>query len=106
MMKKWAILSKILNRNNRKSVPSNMTIECNNKQAIAKHFNSQYIKQIVKGIKRSRSNGHGGIPLDLQKLISNFIADSLTLVINKSIRSGIFPNQLKIAKVSPIHLNL
>ena len=64
---------------------------------------SHNIKQIIKGIKTSRSNGHDGISSELLKLISNDIADSITLIINQSLKSGIFPNQLKIAKVTPIY---
>ena len=43
MKKTWAVLSEILNRKNRNSVPDNMTVngaECSDKQAIAEHFNS------------------------------------------------------------------
>ena len=36
-------------------------------------------------------------------MINNDIADSITLIINQPLKSGIFPNQLKIAKVSPIY---
>ena len=146
MKKTWAVLSEILNRKNRNSVPDNMTVngaECSDKQAIAEHFNSflasvgelnsknltehgdssyrdylseriesnfefrlvdsHNIKQIIKGINTSRSNGHDGISSELLKLISNDIADSITLIINQSLKSGIFPNQLKIVKVTPIY---
>ena len=43
MKKTWAVLSEILNRNSRNSVPDNMIIngvECCDKQAIVEHFNS------------------------------------------------------------------
>ena len=62
-----------------------------------------HIKQIIKGLKTSRSNGHDEISSELLKLISNDIADSITLIIYQSLKSGIFPNQLKIAKVTPIY---
>ena len=42
MKKTWAVLSEILNRNSRNTVPDNMIIngvECSDKQAIVKHFN-------------------------------------------------------------------
>ena len=65
---------------------------------------SHDLKQIIKGIKTSRSNGNDGISSELLKLISNDIADSITLIINHSLKSGIFPNQLKIAKVTPIYI--
>ena len=106
-------------------MPDNMIIngvECSDKQAIVKHFNSFFasvgelnsknifehgdssyrdylskriessfefrlvdshdVKQIIKGIKTSRSTGHDGISSELLKLISNDIADSITLIIN------------------------
>ena len=43
MKKTWAVLSDILNRDIRNSVPDNIIInglECSDKQAIAEHFNS------------------------------------------------------------------
>ena len=43
MKNTWAVLSEILNRNNRNSVPDNITVNCDeysDKQAIAEHFNS------------------------------------------------------------------
>ena len=43
---------------------------------------SHDVKQIIKGIKTSRSTGHDGISSELLKLISNDIADSITLIIN------------------------
>ena len=45
MKKTWAVLSEIPNRNNRNSVPDNMTVnvaECSNKQATAEQFNSLF----------------------------------------------------------------
>ena len=121
--KTWAVLSKILNRNSRNTVPDNMIIndvECSDKQAIVENFNSFFalvgelnsrnitehgdsscrdyllerikssfefclvdshdVKQIIKGIKTSRSNGHDGISSELLKLISNDIADSITRI--------------------------
>ena len=63
-----------------------------------------YIKQIIKEIKTSRSNWHDGISSELLKLISNDIADSITLIINQSLKYGIFPTQLKIAKVTLIYI--
>ena len=47
-------------------------------------------------MKTSQSNGHNGISSELLKLISNDFVDSITLTINQSLKSGIFPNQLKI----------
>ena len=49
MKKTWAVLSEILNRNSRNTVPDNMIIngvECSDKQAIVEHFNSFFLLQL------------------------------------------------------------
>ena len=53
--------------------------------------------------KTSRSRGHGRISSELLKLITGDISKCITLIINQSLHSGIFPDNLKIAKVTPIH---
>ena len=59
--------------------------------------------RIIKNIKLSSSNGHDGISSELLKLISDDISKCITLIINQSLMSGIFPDKLKIAKVTPIY---
>ena len=44
-----------------------------------------------------------GISSELLKLITGDISKCITLIINQSLHSGIFPDKLKIAKVTPIH---
>ena len=51
----------------------------------------------------SRSNGHDSISSELLKLVNIDISDCITLIINQFLRSGIFPDQLKIAIVTPIY---
>ena len=59
--------------------------------------------RIIKHIKISTNNlEHDGISSDLLKLITNDISKCITVIINQSLTSGIFPNSLKIAKVTPI----
>ena len=43
-----------------------------------------------------------GLSVKLLKLIKDDVASSITLIINQSFQSGIFPDKLKIAKVIPI----
>ena len=61
------------------------------------------ILRIIKNIKTSHSRGHDGISSELFKLIAGDISKCITLIINQSLHSGIFPDKLKIAKVTPIH---
>ena len=56
---------------------------------------------VIKSLKNS-SAGYDDVPASIaQKLIISYIK-SLTYLINKSIAKGIFPSELKIAKVIPI----
>ena len=54
-------------------------------------------------MKTSHSRGHDGISSELLKLIADDISKCITLIINQSLHSGIFPDKLNIAKVTPIH---
>ena len=58
--------------------------------------------RMIKNVKLLNSKGHDGISSDLLKLLGNAISKSITLIINQSLRTGIFPDKLKIAKVIPI----
>ena len=50
----------------------------------------------------SHSKGYDGLSAEHLKLINKDISKCLTLIINQSLNSGIFPDKLKIAKVTPI----
>ena len=45
----------------------------------------------------SMSNGHDGISSELLKLVNDDISSCITLIINQSLTTGIFPDKLKIA---------
>ena len=54
-------------------------------------------------MKPSYCCGHDNISNNTLKLIANEVSPSLTLIINQSLSTGIFPDSLKAAKVIPIH---
>ena len=58
--------------------------------------------RIIKNTKISTSKGHDCISSELLKSITNDISKCITVIINQLLTSGIFPNSLKIAKVTPI----
>jgi hypothetical protein len=53
-------------------------------------------------LKISRSEGVDGINISIVKACIDLIALPLSTIFNKSISTGIVPNQLKIAKVIPV----
>ena len=59
--------------------------------------------RIIKKIKLSKSKGHDGVSTELLKLINNDISNYITLIINQSLTSCIYPDSLKVAKVTPIY---
>ena len=61
------------------------------------------ISRIINSFKRKSSSGHDGITTSLIKDTNQDIAIALTIVINKSINTGIVPESMKLAKAIPIY---
>ena len=55
----------------------------------------------MKSLKNS-SAGYDGIPASIAKQLINSYIKPLSYLINKSISDGIFPTELKLAKVIPV----
>ena len=53
-------------------------------------------------LRTKNSTGIDGISVKLLKSLSSALINQLTLIINQSLVTGIFPNKLKIAKVLPL----
>ena len=49
------------------------------------------------------SNGYDGISSELLKLVNDDISSCITLIINQSLNTGIFPDELLLAKVTPVY---
>ena len=64
--------------------------------------NASEVTNIVLNFKNKLSFGFDNIPVSILKCSMFSIAEPLAAVINDSLSSGIFPDQLKIAKVCPI----
>ena len=60
------------------------------------------IEEVLKNLKTKKSSGQDGISSTLLKSFDGQITNVLTLIINQSLSTGIFPNKLKIAKVVPV----
>lgn len=65
--------------------------------------NKDIVLRTITQLKSSYSCGHDSISNNTIKIIKNEISECLALIINQSFRTAIFPTQLKIAKVVPIH---
>ena len=68
-----------------------------------KHVSTSEVFGVLKRLKPKLSTGHDKLSTGFIKKISNEIAYPLTVLINDSLRKGIFPSSLKLAKVVPLH---
>ena len=62
-----------------------------------------YVGKIISDLSTKDSYGHDDISTKLLKYISNEICKPLTLVVNQCLQTGIFPDNMKLAKVIPIY---
>ncbi|KAL0810530.1 hypothetical protein ABMA28_010651 [Loxostege sticticalis] len=61
------------------------------------------LNKIIADLDTNTSTGLDGISPKAIKCIKNIIVEKLAISINKCFKLGIFPDSLKVAKVSPIH---
>ena len=66
-------------------------------------IDSTIINDIITKLKNKSTCGYDRLSNKLLKLISNDIAGALTIIVNQTFASGIFPDRLKIAKVTPVY---
>ena len=82
--------------------PESYLLPCKSRFQIQNVTIHEVFKSLSK-LKTSKSTGYDGIPNKLLKDASDIIAPSLVHIFNASIMTGIFPNDLKVAIISPIH---
>ena len=68
-----------------------------------KHTNSSEIDQIIRSLKPKNSSGYDQLSPRLLKSLDINISIILAIIINQSISTGIFPDKLKLAIVTPIY---
>ena len=70
------------------------------------HFeptNSTTVTKIINELKTRHSTGPDGLSTKLLQYIKEPLIEAITITLNQSLNTGIFPEKLKIAKVIPIH---
>lgn len=61
------------------------------------------IFNVIMELKQSNSFGVDYISSKMLKVVVNYVVKPLTFLINRSLHDGVFPNNLKLAKVIPLH---
>ena len=67
-----------------------------------KKINESYISDMIDQFKLKNSAGYDGSSMKLLKLIKVPLINPLTIITNQSLSTGVFPDKLKIAKITPI----
>ena len=60
------------------------------------------VSNVIQSLKNGKSSGPNSIPVKLLKILNHPISSVLSVLINESFSTGIFPDKLKMAKVIPI----
>lgn len=61
------------------------------------------VQHVIASLKNTASCGHDNIPTKVFKENASKLSGYIATIINKSIGTGIFPEELKITKITPIH---
>ena len=70
---------------------------------VFKTFFTQEITSVIKSVKTKNSSGYDEIITKLLKISVNYICSPLTYICNKSVITGIFPEQLKYSIIKPLY---
>ena len=65
--------------------------------------NARLLSLDLRSLRTKTSSGHDGISTKLLKFLSPGLIKPLTLIINQSLITGIFPEKIKLAKVIPLY---
>ena len=81
-------------------------LKCSNPVSIfIKSTSTIEILNLISTLNNNKSSGPFSIPTDIFKMTGNIMASPLTEIINLSFSTGIYPNNLKIAKIIPVFKN-
>ena len=91
-------------------LPQNKSFQTYLKRPCKREFNFKDVtetdvEKIIDKLKPKTSVGYDGFSTRLLKEIKHSIIRPLTLLINQSLHTGVFPDALKIAKITPVYKN-
>ena len=67
------------------------------------NIDENIVKKVIVGLSSKNSYGHDEISSNLLKELIIVLVKPLTVIINQSLSTGVFPDKLKLAKVLPIY---
>ena len=77
--------------------------ESANQSMFLHETNVTEVEKIISSFESKKSSGHDDIPVKFIKISASYISKFISEIINFSIKTGQYPDHLKVAKVIPIH---
>jgi Notch-like protein len=68
-----------------------------------KYVSAREVERVIGSLKNSNSAGYDEITTRLLKLSAPYIVSPLNYIRNSALHTGVFPNRLKYASVTPIY---
>ena len=89
-------------------VPPGLTFQSYLADSVIQQFDFKLVNRndvlaAIDSLNSKTSSGFDGLSTIMLKSVKYEVCDSLTLIINQSLTTGLFPEKLKIAKVIPLH---
>ena len=96
------LVSTINANDNNENYKQYLTIP-SNKVCIFNAITEYQVIEIIDKMENKSSSGHDSISNKIIKFCKDQISKTLTIIINQMLHSGIFPTNLKISKIIPLH---
>ena len=72
-------------------------------ELIFKPLTSEFVSNQIKGMNSKKATGHDNISVKMMKIASPVIAKPFTDLFNRCIEESVFPDNMKVAQVVPVH---
>ena len=95
--------SKLASKIHPSNIDATSYIHPTNKVFTFSEINVATVSHLLKAINVNKATGPDNIPGRLLKFANDVLSPSLTVIFNKSLATGIYPDGWKIAKVIPLY---
>ena len=85
------------------SIPPESYVRESTQEFTFSDVTEQEVYQLLSSLSPTKASGLDRLPAKLSKLASPYITKSLTIIFNRSLSTGVFPCEWKIARVIPIY---
>ena len=86
-----------------KSIAKILSLKIDKNSFSLRPINITTMKKYICKLKVRKSCGYDDIPASFIKVLKNDLAECLTVLVNKCISQSVFPSQMKLSNITPVH---